>query len=113
MEENKIDIINSKIATKQLELNDEQEQDKKNKILHQIKILNVRKEMEEAREKLTERNHSLTNLKKYTGAIRLKSGGQPVKVYCDATSASQARKIIQAQFDVKSWFKQMTPNFNI
>jgi len=108
MEENKIDIINSKITTKQLELNDEQDQDKKNKILHQIKILNVRKEMEEAREKLTERNHSLTNLKKYTGAIRLKSGGLPVKVYCDATTTSSAKKIIEAQFDVKNWYKQMT-----
>ena len=58
MEENKIDILNSKIATKQLELNDEKDQDKRNKIYHQIKILNVRKEMEVAREKLTERKQS-------------------------------------------------------
>lgn len=108
MENNKIDIINSKIATKQLELNDEKDQDKRNKIHHQIKILNVRKEMEEAREKLTEKNQSQTNLKKYSGSIQLKSGGHPVKVQCDATSQSAARKIIEAQFDVKSWFKQMT-----
>lgn len=112
MEENKIDIIDSKIATKQLELNDEKDQEKRNNIMHQIKMLNVRKEMEVAREKLTERNHSLTNLKKYTGAIRLKSGGHPVKVYCDATSKSQARKIIEAQFDVKIWYKQMSLNRN-
>ena len=64
--------------------------------------------MEEAREKLTERNQSQTNLKTYSGAIRLKSGGHPVKVQCYATSVSAARKIIEAQFDVKSWFKQMT-----
>lgn len=107
MDENKTDIINSKITTKQLELNDEKDQDKRNKIQHQIKILNVRKEMEVAREKLTERNHSQTNLKKYSGAIRLKSGGHPVKVYCDATTTSSAKKIIEAQFDVKSWVIQM------
>ena len=108
MEENKTEIINSKLATKQLELNDEKDQEKRNEIMHQIKMLNVRKEMEVAREKLTERNQSQTNLKKYSGAIRLKSGGHPVKVYCDATTTSSARKIIEAQFDVKSWFKQMT-----
>lgn len=54
-EQNKIDIINSKINTKQLELNDEKEQEKRNKILHDITILNVRKEIEEAKEKLAER----------------------------------------------------------
>ena len=108
MEENKIDIINSKIATKQLELNDEKDQDKRNTIMHQINMLNVRKEMEESRGKLTESNYSLTNLKKYTGKIRLKSGGQPAEVYCDATSPSMAKKIIEAQFDVKSWYRQMT-----
>lgn len=108
MDENKIDIINSKLATKQLELNDEKAQEKRNEIMHQIEMLNVRKEIEEAKEKLTETNQQLTNLKKYSGAIRLKSGGHPVKVYCDATTTSSARKIIEAQFDVKSWFKQMT-----
>lgn len=108
MEENKTDIINSKITTKQLELNDEKDQEKRNKILHQIKILNVRKEMEYSREKLTEKTQTLSNLKKYTGIIRLKSGGHPVFVACDSTSQSAARKIIQAQFDVKSWAKQMT-----
>ena len=107
MEENKIDIINSKIATKQLELNDAKETDKRNQILHQIKMLNVRKDIEESKEKLTEINHSLTNLKKYSGAIRLKSGGHPVSVYCGATSPTSARKIIEAQFDVKTWFKMM------
>jgi hypothetical protein len=108
MEENKIDIINSKIRTKQLELNNEQDPEKRNNIHHQIKILNVRKEIEDAKEKLTERSQSQTNLKKYTGKIRLKSGGQPAEVYCDATSPSMAKKIIEAQFDVQSWFKQMT-----
>jgi hypothetical protein len=108
MEENKIEIINSKITTKQLELNDEKDQEKRNEIMHQIKMLNVRKEMEESREKLTERNQSLTNLKRFSGKIRLKSGGQPAEVYCDATSPSMAKKIIETQFDVKSWFKQMT-----
>ena len=34
--------------------------------------------------------------------------GHPVKVYCDATTTSSARKIIEAQFDVKSWFKMMS-----
>jgi hypothetical protein len=108
MEENKTEIINSKIATKQLELNVEKDQEKRNNIHHQIKILNVRKEIEDAKEKLTERSQSQTNLKKYSGKIRLKSGGHPVDVQCDATSQSAARKIIQAQFDVKSWFKTMT-----
>lgn len=93
MEENKIDIINSKIATKQLELNDEKDQEKRNKIHHQIKILNVRKEIEDAKEKLTERNQSLTNLKKFSGKIRLKSGGHPVEVYCVALSPNMAKKI--------------------
>ena len=41
MDENKIDIINSKLATKQLELNDEKAQEKRNEIMHQIKMLNV------------------------------------------------------------------------
>jgi hypothetical protein len=108
MEENKTEIINSKIATKQLELNNSKEQDQRNKIMHDIKILNVRKEIEEAKEKLTERNYSLTNLKKFSGKIRLKSGGKPAEVYCHATSPSMAKKIIQAQFDVKSWFRQMS-----
>jgi hypothetical protein len=108
MEENKTEIINSKIATKQLELNDEKDQEKRNNIHHQIKILNVRKEIEDAKEKLTEISQSQTNLKKYSGKIRLKSGGHPVEVYCDATSPSMAKKIIEAQFDIKSWFKQMT-----
>ena len=100
MEENKTDIIDSKIATKQLELNDEKDQDKRNEIMHQIEMLNVRKEIEEAKEKLTETNQQLTNLKKYSGAIRLKSGGHPVKVYCDATTTSSAKKIIEAQFPI-------------
>jgi hypothetical protein len=108
MEENKTDIINSKIATKQLELNNSKEQDQRNKIMHDIKILNVRLEIEEAKEKLTERNYSLTNLKKYTGKIRLKSIGHAVEVHCDALSSSMAKKIIQAQFDVKSWSRQMS-----
>ena len=111
MEENKLNIINSKIATKQLELNDEKDQEKRNEIQHQIKMLNIRKEIEEAKEKLTERNHSVTNLKKYSGAIRLKSGGPSVPVYCDAISNSSARKIIEAQFDVKRWVKQMTTKY--
>jgi hypothetical protein len=110
MEENKTDILNSKIATKQLELNDEKDQNKRNRIRHQINVLNVRKEIERSKEKLTERNQQLTNLKKYRGKIRLKSGGHPVLVQCDATSQSAARKIIQAQFDVKSWFSQMRSN---
>jgi hypothetical protein len=108
MEENKTEIINSKIATKQLELNDEKDQEKRNEIMHQVKMLNIRKEIEEAKEKLTEISQSQTNLKKFSGKIRLKSGGQPAEVYCDATSPSMAKKIIQAQFDVKSWVRQMT-----
>jgi hypothetical protein len=110
MEENKIDIITSKIETKQLELNDEKDQEKRNKIMHQIRILNIRKDIEKTKKKLTENPEPLTNLKKYVGLIRLKSGGQQVKVACDATSASAARKIIEAQFDVKLWFKQMATN---
>lgn len=61
MKKNKIEILNSKIATKQLELNAEKDQEKRNNILHQIKILNVRKEMEEAREKLTEKTQRTSN----------------------------------------------------
>lgn len=75
-----------------------------------IIILNVRKEIEEAKEKLTEKDKSLTNLKKYFGAIRLKSEGHPIKVYCYGTSVSAARKIIEAQFDVKSWFRHIASN---
>lgn len=108
MEENKIDIINSKIATKQLELNDEKDQDKRNKIMHQIKILNVRKEMEEVKEKLKETAYSNRNLKRYIGAIRILSGTLPVWVQCYATSQSAAKKIIQGQYNFKSWFKMMT-----
>lgn len=111
MEDNKIEIINSKIATKQLELNNEKNQENRNKISHDIKILNIRREIEDAKEKLTEKTESLTNLKKYNGRIRLKSGGHPVNVNCDATSAASARKIIEAQFDVKSWFKQMSTKY--
>jgi hypothetical protein len=106
--ENKIDIIKSKIATKQLELNDEKDQEKRNKIMHQIKILSIRNDVEETKNKLKDIRETETNLKKFVGKIRLKSGGFPVEVYCDATSPNSAKKIIEAQFDVKSWFKQMT-----
>lgn len=108
MDKNKIDIINSKLATKQLELSDEKDQEKRNKIMHQIKILGIRKDIEDAKEKLTKESQSLTNLKKYVGFIGLKSGGLPVKVFCLATSNSAARKIILAQFDVKTFYKQMS-----
>ncbi|TXD53651.1 hypothetical protein [Polaribacter sp. IC063] len=106
MEENKINIINSKIATKQLELNDEKDQEKRNEIMHQIKILNIRKEIETSKEKLKE-GVSNTNLNKYFGRIRVKNGGQQLDVHCYATSTIKAKKIIEAQFDVKTWVKQM------
>lgn len=111
MEENKIEIIDSKIATRQLELNDEKDQDKRNKIMHQIKILNVRKEMEEVKEKLKETVYSNRNLKRYIGAIRILPGGLPVWVQCYATSQSAAKKIIQSQYNFKSWFKMMTTKY--
>ncbi|MFD0837105.1 hypothetical protein ACFQ0I_15105 [Mariniflexile aquimaris] len=43
----------------------------------------------------------------YSGAILLKTGGHYVKVRCDATSPSAATKIIEAQYDVKSWARHM------
>lgn len=46
----------------------------------------------------------------YTGAIRLKSGGHFVQVSCQATNPSAAKKIIEAQYDLKSWGKQMARN---
>lgn len=46
----------------------------------------------------------------YSGAIRLKSGGHFVNVSCDATSPSAAKKIIEAQYDVKSWARHMASN---
>lgn len=111
MKENKIDVITSKLVTKQLELNNEDEQEKRNAIIHQMEMLKIRRDIEEAKKKLTENpNEPLTNLKKYIGVIYLKTGGQPVKVACDATSASAARKIIQAQYNVQSFFKQMATN---
>jgi hypothetical protein len=111
MKENKIDVIKSKLVTKQLELNNEDDQEKRNAIIHQMEMLKIRRDIEDAKKKLTENpDEPLTNLKKYVGTIRLFSGGLPVKVACDATSASAARKIIQAQFNVKSFFKQMATN---
>jgi hypothetical protein len=76
--------------------------------MHQIKILGVRKDVEEMKHKLKDIRETQTTLKKFKGLIRLKSGGHPVEVYCDATSPNSAKKIIEAQFDVKSWFKQMS-----
>lgn len=46
----------------------------------------------------------------YTGAIRLKSGGHQITVQCIATSPSAAKKSIEAQYDVKSWYRHMASN---
>lgn len=46
----------------------------------------------------------------YKGAIRLKSGGHFVNVSCEATSPSAAKRIIEAQYDIKSWARQMASN---
>ncbi|MDU8885202.1 hypothetical protein RXV94_03455 [Yeosuana sp. MJ-SS3] len=45
--------------------------------------------------------------KSFSGSIRLKTGGHFINVKCDATSPSAAKKIIQSQYNVKSWAKQM------
>ena len=46
----------------------------------------------------------------YKGAVYLKSGGHFVSVSCDATSPSAAKRIIEAQYDVKSWARHMASN---
>ena len=50
--------------------------------------------------------------KKFSGRIRLKSGGHQIGVSVEATSPSAAKKIIEAQFtgQLKSWDRQMTSN---
>lgn len=50
--------------------------------------------------------------RKYSGRIRLKSGGHQIGVSVEATSNSAAKKIIEAQYagQIKSWYKQMSSN---
>jgi hypothetical protein len=47
-----LEIINAKIRAKQELLNLEKDQDKKNEILHQLSILNLRKEIANTKEKI-------------------------------------------------------------
>jgi hypothetical protein len=50
--------------------------------------------------------------KVFTGRIRLKSGGFPIKVSINATSNSAGKKAIEAQFgnNLKSWDKNLSSN---
>jgi len=52
----------------------------------------------------------MKNLKRYKGLVRLSSGGHYISVECDALNPSQAKKIIQSQYNIKSWAKQMSSN---
>lgn len=47
-----IEQINARIRAKQELLNIEQNQDKKNEVLHQISVLNMRKEIANTKEKI-------------------------------------------------------------
>ncbi|WP_339917981.1 hypothetical protein [Yeosuana marina] len=47
-----LEQINARIRAKQELLNIEQNQDKKNEILHQISVLNMRKEIANTKEKI-------------------------------------------------------------
>ncbi|MFD0837111.1 hypothetical protein ACFQ0I_15135 [Mariniflexile aquimaris] len=47
-----IEEIRTKIAMKQIELNNEKDQEKKNELLQDLKVLNMRKDMEETNSKI-------------------------------------------------------------
>ena len=50
--------------------------------------------------------------RKFSGRIRLKSGGLQISVSVEASSNSAAKKIIEAQYvgQIKSWDRQMSSN---
>ena len=50
--ENKIDNIQAKIVATQELINSENDQTKKNELYHKLQILNLKKDMEESKEKI-------------------------------------------------------------